>query len=1194
MLDDDFDSENNNPWYCPICCDTIYWDEAKEEIKEYIRNHSDVIDGDAMIPIQSHTLAAKCRSGTKGYYKRKRANGNYYFQVQVKLTHNKKENYIFSRNYDFEHHAKIAFALVTHKEYDLFHDEYLRMVTHVDTIGKVTIDELRQIMKHRVVNEVVGYERTTSSDPNGRQLIIRPLGHEFSLGFWEGDGYELARKKGNEIFREYMAIIDTDDNNNNNNNNNRPIQHRNSSSKGNTDKTQMLTDAEVSKIAVDRFQNVAQLYETTGQSLLDNELIQPLLDNELIDALLEKCREFVNQYAQTTALLRSSSEELTVFTFLLNRYFEESTYRISIGNEIGEPENMVLCTLGCIRYGAGMIFDWDQTVINNAFNRCKQYTGLENCEQICWVSNNKMSKGGGAPENTPSFVGRLSFPLDHGLSTDTTKNIRNIIPYDDIIRKKIVFGPSKKLLCIFSEKFGPCGDFHNRGPLDGDSSRFFQMRDDDSGDLVDVVFIILHGCINNPITKEAIKAFHNKAIKENVTLYYAAIFDHDMMGFRMWTHLVELLRYTIQLLPFDRATPKFMLDKERTHKDLNVLTSEVHLVKHVSTLFFPIDYHHDTLQIFPVSKHINNYRWGDVIYNEINFKLESKPCDKDMPSSLRGNGPRIVYRTTQVANQNNNNNNEVAVTSFQDNETNNNDSDKSIAVEEKNEHAAICNTTNARGKCISANALGKCIRSHGGIYVSGLIDTSVDKAICHTDSICDNVNDDDDDHDKIDNINDDVDNICDDNDSALFDNIDESTSVVVQDKVQEQSNSLVDDDDEKIEKENKLEHGNYNEMVLRLNQEKLVRNTITTTCKNNSEAIVIPEQKETDTANDDDNGTLLDSCNMINKLEASTSAFAVYKMIDKFESSSSPDSICGVLDIIDEVDNKNDDEDDCLLGALKRLNLESTPSLSANSIATFSLPSLSPSASTVIAQIPIHIFESNGNGGNNDDRNNQSAELMVRELDEMVDTSNDSLPRTLFDRNRNQQIQHFDEEQQQQQQQQQQLQLMLDSNQRRTELEMQLQQITSTIQQLVAVDTAVGGSSSRMDNDDEEDVILPSPFDIIMGSGNHNKNKPGNARLRTLLESYSDRYNSTRSTNEKTALIQTILKHVDESGSRFLIQDKDTHGMWTIAARAKAHDKIANDFRNMRRNKQTTSTIQHLVAVEEQEPPLEFSGLRLR
>ena len=134
MLDDDFDSENNNPWYCPICCDTIYWDEAKEEIKEYIRNHSDVIDGDAMIPIQSHTLAAKCRSGTKGYYKRKRANGNYYFQVQVKLTHNKKENYIFSRNYDFEHHAKIAFALVTHKEYDLFHDEYLQMVMHVDTI----------------------------------------------------------------------------------------------------------------------------------------------------------------------------------------------------------------------------------------------------------------------------------------------------------------------------------------------------------------------------------------------------------------------------------------------------------------------------------------------------------------------------------------------------------------------------------------------------------------------------------------------------------------------------------------------------------------------------------------------------------------------------------------------------------------------------------------------------------------------------------------------------------------------------------------------------------------------------------------------------------------------------------------------------------------------------------------------------
>ena len=116
----------------------------------------------------------------------------------------------------------------------------------------------------------------------------------------------------------------------------------------------------------------------------------------------------------------------------------------------------------------------------------------------------------------------------------------------------------------------------------------------------------------------------------------------------------------------------------------------------------------------------------------------------------------------------------------------------------------------------------------------------------------------------------------------------------------------------------------------------------------------------------------------------------------------------------------------------------------------------------------------------------------------------------------------------------------------------------------------VGGDTNSTTNNAQDTVILPGPFDIIMGRGCHNKNKPGNARLKTLLESYRDRYDSMQSKNEKTVLIQTILKHVDESGSRFLIQDKDTPGMWTIAAHAKAHDKIAHDFRNMRRNKATT------------------------
>ena len=129
-------------------------------------------------------------------------------------------------------------------------------------------------------------------------------------------------------------------------------------------------------------------------------------------------------------------------------------------------------------------------------------------------------------------------------------------------------------------------------------------------------------------------------------------------------------------------------------------------------------------------------------------------------------------------------------------------------------------------------------------------------------------------------------------------------------------------------------------------------------------------------------------------------------------------------------------------------------------------------------------------------------------------------------------------------------------------------------------------------------VIVPGPLDIIMGRGCHNTNKPGNVRLKNLLETYRSQYDSTNSKNEKNAIVQTILQQVTDSGSRFLIQDtaaataittsssnsstsggkninsngNGKEGRWIVSSHQKAYDKIAHDLRNMRRRRVATTT----------------------
>jgi hypothetical protein len=117
-------------------------------------------------------------------------------------------------------------------------------------------------------------------------------------------------------------------------------------------------------------------------------------------------------------------------------------------------------------------------------------------------------------------------------------------------------------------------------------------------------------------------------------------------------------------------------------------------------------------------------------------------------------------------------------------------------------------------------------------------------------------------------------------------------------------------------------------------------------------------------------------------------------------------------------------------------------------------------------------------------------------------------------------------------------------------------------------------------------ILVPGPEDVIMGRGRHNKNKPGNRKLTKMLEDYFEGYEAADKF-QKTVIAQHVLTAMTESGSRFLIRESPPssegggggdrgggmsarngtakRGVWVQVTQERARDKIAHDFRNLRR-----------------------------
>ena len=94
--------------------------------------------------------------------------------------------------------------------------------------------------------------------------------------------------------------------------------------------------------------------------------------------------------------------------------------------------------------------------------------------------------------------------------------------------------------------------------------------------------------------------------------------------------------------------------------------------------------------------------------------------------------------------------------------------------------------------------------------------------------------------------------------------------------------------------------------------------------------------------------------------------------------------------------------------------------------------------------------------------------------------------------------------------------------------------------------------------------VAPQAMDVLMGGrGNRNHENSGNTRLRELIQSLQERYNSA-SKFDKTVLAQMIVRSIQDKGGRFLKKQEDR---WVEVSDDQAREKVAHSFRNNRRTK---------------------------
>jgi hypothetical protein len=102
----------------------------------------------------------------------------------------------------------------------------------------------------------------------------------------------------------------------------------------------------------------------------------------------------------------------------------------------------------------------------------------------------------------------------------------------------------------------------------------------------------------------------------------------------------------------------------------------------------------------------------------------------------------------------------------------------------------------------------------------------------------------------------------------------------------------------------------------------------------------------------------------------------------------------------------------------------------------------------------------------------------------------------------------------------------------------------------------------------DNDIVTPGDMDILLGRSNKKSNL-GHSLLRKALHDHHDEYEMANQTKSgtlshaaKTNIVQKILGRMDAARVRFLV--RTSGGLWEPAPPEKVHDKITQDFRNLR------------------------------
>ena len=90
-------------------------------------------------------------------------------------------------------------------------------------------------------------------------------------------------------------------------------------------------------------------------------------------------------------------------------------------------------------------------------------------------------------------------------------------------------------------------------------------------------------------------------------------------------------------------------------------------------------------------------------------------------------------------------------------------------------------------------------------------------------------------------------------------------------------------------------------------------------------------------------------------------------------------------------------------------------------------------------------------------------------------------------------------------------------------------------------------------------VPYPSPEDVILGRGKPFHQYPGNQRMAALISLHRDQYQRASERLEKICITTNVVKHLQETGTRFLHR---TPQGWVIADNQAALDKVGRALRN--------------------------------